>query len=163
MEQIQLLSSMVFGKGEVLVVDLGACLSWKGSNGLCFLLLSWKEFNPSGKADSFKGCISPPLQLSGDSFSLLASKWILTWLVEGKKSVNIREPGLGIITLIHYSFNKYLLSFSWGSAPWCITRKSQQTRQCPCSRGVRSGERVDGQMVRDPMHANVESIVWWCR
>lgn len=66
LEQIQFLSSVIFGKGEVFVVDLGACLSWKISSGLCFSLLPWKEFNPSGKADSFKGCICPPVQLSGE-------------------------------------------------------------------------------------------------
>lgn len=56
LEQIQILSSVIFGRRKVLGVDLGACLSWKVSNGLCFWLLSWKEFNPSGKGDSFKGC-----------------------------------------------------------------------------------------------------------
>ena len=136
-----------FGKCEVLGVDLGACLSWKVSNGLCFSLLSWKEFNPSGKADSLKGCICPA---SPTKRGLFLPPWVemnINLTSGRKEECEYQGTQLQEQSLIHYSFDKYLSSVSGGSAPWWFTRIPQWTTQCPWSHGACRGERrgADGE------------------
>lgn len=91
--------------------------SLEGLHGLRLSLFSWKAFKPSGEADSCRRCFSassPPRR------RLLLPPRVgmkFTPTREGKESVTIEGLGSWEQSLIHYSFNKHVLSSSCGSAP----------------------------------------------